>query len=215
MLYEQLSRHRDLRDAGWHSRGYLPHFDGNEVSQFITCRLWDSVPSAVLARWTRELDLANSKNDKIALQRRIERYLDQGYGEALLGDYRVAQMVEDDLLSFDGTAFRLSAWVVMPNHIHFLGTRFETANLAGIMQSFKSLTSHKANKFLSRRGHFWMADYYDRYIRNADHFVNSIRYIENNPVKAGLCKRPEDWPFSSARWRKNAGEGARAPSEFT
>ena len=44
MLYEQLSRHADLREAGWHSRGYLPHFDGREIPQFITCRLADSVP---------------------------------------------------------------------------------------------------------------------------------------------------------------------------
>ena len=57
-----------------------------------------------------------------------------------------------------------------------------------------------------------MPDYFDRYIRNADHFVKTIQYIENNPVKARLCKRPEDWPFSSARRRIAAGDGARVPS---
>ena len=170
-------------------------------------------PKVVLERWTRELNLRNSKADQVTLQRRIERYLDQGYGEALLKDRRIAQVVENDLLSLDGNSLRLLAWVVMPNHIHFLATRFEGARLSGIMQSFKSLTSHKANKLLSRRGQFWMADYFDRYIRNADHFVKTIQYIQSNPVKAGLCARPEEWLFSSARRRIDAGEGARAPSK--
>jgi REP element-mobilizing transposase RayT len=89
----------------------------------------------------------------------------------------------------------------MPNHIHFLATRFETATLSGIIQSFKSPTSHKANKVLSRSGHFWMPDYFDRYIRNSEHFEKTVQYIENNPVQAGLCKKGEDWPFSSARFR--------------
>jgi REP element-mobilizing transposase RayT len=69
------------------------------------------------------------------------------------------------------------------------------------MKDMKSFTSHEANKILGRRGQFWMEEYFDRYIRDAKHFSNAIAYIENNPVKAGLCARPEEWPFSSAWWR--------------
>jgi REP element-mobilizing transposase RayT len=196
------SPHRnDLRDAGWHSRGYLPHFDGLAIPQFITLRLFDSVPDAVLRSWMRELDVLNSKKDQIILQKRIEKYIDQGYGEAFMKIHRVAEMVQKDLLYYDGQSYRLSSWVVMPNHIHFLVTRFDAIELADIMQSFKSLTSHKANRTLRRKGQFWMEDYFDRYIRNAEHFMKTVRYIENNPVKARLCKKPEDWPFSSARFR--------------
>jgi hypothetical protein len=151
MLYEQLLHHPDLRDAGWHSRGYLPHFDGREVPQFITCRLFDSVPEAVLKNWVRELNLETSQADQITLQKRIELYLDQGYGAAFMKDHRIAQLVESDLLSMDGESYRLSAWVIMPNHIHFLATRFESTKIPEIMQSFKSLTSHKANRMLGRR----------------------------------------------------------------
>ena len=89
----------------------------------------------------------------------------------------------------------------MPNHIHLLMTRLDVLELAEIMQSFKSLTSHKANQTLRRKGQFWLEDYFDRYIRNAEHFMKTVRYIENNPVKARLCKRPADWPFSSAWFR--------------
>jgi REP element-mobilizing transposase RayT len=135
------------------------------------------------------------------LRKRIEKYLDQGYGKAFLTNARIAEIVQSDLLSLDGERYRLSAWVVMPNHIHFLATRFESATLSAIMQSFQSLTSHKANRILKRRGRLWMADYFDRYIRTAEHFAKTVQYIEHNPVKAGLCERPEDWPFSSARFR--------------
>ncbi len=85
-------------------------------------------------------------------------------------------------------------------------TRSETSELEDIMQAHKSFTSHEANKLLNRKGHFWMVEYYDRMIRNRDHFYNAIRYIENNPVKARLCSRPEDWPLSSARFRKLGGK---------
>jgi REP element-mobilizing transposase RayT len=196
------SHRADLRAAGWHSRGYLPHFDGREVPQFMTIRLFDSVPRAVLERWSRELDLKNSKKDQIHLQKRIEKYLDQGYGEAFLKNHRVATMVQNTLLYFDGERYQLSAWVLMPNHLHFLATRFEGETLKEIMQTLKSLTSHKSNKILGRKGTFWMPDYFDRYIRNAEHFSKTVEYIENNPVKAGLCLRPADWPFSSAWFRE-------------
>jgi len=192
---------KELKEAGWHSRGYLPHFDGRELPQFLSLHLFDSVPASVLARWKRELDVTNSKADRILLQRRFEKYLDQGYGQSFMKQHRVASMIQNVLLGSDGECYRLSAWVVMPNHIHLLATRFENFTIAGIMQSLKSITSHKANRILKRTGQFWMLDYFDRYIRNAEHFANAIRYIEDNPVKARLCARPEDWPFSSAWFR--------------
>jgi REP element-mobilizing transposase RayT len=195
----------ELSEAGWHSRGYLPHFDGRAIPQFITLRLFDSVPDKVLQRWKCELDVVNSKKDQIILQRRIEKYLDQGYGAAFMKDHRVAELVQKDLLHYDEQNYRLSSWVVMPNHIHFLLTRSDATELADIMQSLKSLTSHKANKILRRKGQFWMEDYFDRYVRSAEHFAKTVRYIENNPVKARLCKEPEDWRFSSARFRNQEG----------
>jgi REP element-mobilizing transposase RayT len=191
----------ELREAGWHSRGYLPHFDGREIPQFVSLHLFDSVPTSVLARWKRELSVTSSRADRILLQRRIEKYLDHGYGQAFMKQHRIASMIQSVLLRSDGQSYRLSAWVIMPNHIHMLATRFEGYTLADIMQSLKSISSHQANRILKRHGQFWMPDYFDRYIRNAQHFATTVRYIESNPVKARLCKRPEDWPFSSAGFR--------------
>ena len=83
------------------------------------------------------MNLSNSQADQILLQRRIEKYLDQGYGQAFMKDHRVATMIQDVLLDSDNESYRLSAWVVMPNHIHLLATRFENYRLADIMQSLK------------------------------------------------------------------------------
>ncbi|MFN2493694.1 MAG: transposase [Pyrinomonadaceae bacterium] len=191
----------ELRAAGWHSRGYLPHYDGRDMPQFMTLHLADSVPKKVIEAWKRELNSRNSKHDKMLLRARIEKYADMGHGGAFMNDHRIAEMVQRTLLNDDGNKYRLSAWVVMPNHIHFLLTRFKIPTLAEIMQCLKSVTSHKANRTLKRSGQFWMADYFDRYIRNRKHFRKTVEYIENNPVKAGLCSKPSDWPYSSAWFR--------------
>src|SRR5215210_2316958 len=105
---------QDLAEAGWHSRGYLPHFDGGEISQFITFRLKDSLPLSVLDSWRREL----GREDDAELRRRIEAYLDQGRGNAFLREPAVAAIVERAMLHHDGKRYRLTAWVVMPNHVH-------------------------------------------------------------------------------------------------
>jgi len=194
---------KKLEGSGWSTRGYLPHYDGAAIPQFITLKLADAIPLKVIDRWKRELAQLDKKSEQIVLQRRIDAYLDQGYGECYLKDPKVAEIVENSLLDLDGVEFNLFAWVVMPNHTHSLLRRFEAAELEGIMKAHKSYTAHKANEYLARTGEFWMEDYFDRYIRNEKHYWNTVRYIENNPVKARLCKEPSDWPFSSAWFRKH------------
>jgi len=192
---------RELREAGWHSRGYLPHFDGGEVTQTITFRLADSLPQAVLEKWKKELDTDSSVNADSMLRKRVEYYLDQGYGSCALRDGRIAAMVQNSLLHFDGERYRVSAWAIMPNHVHTMLTPCGAVSLSKIIKDVKSFTSREANKIIGRRGQFWMEDYFDRYVRDREHFASAIAYIENNPVKARLCSRPEDWPFSSAWFR--------------
>ncbi|MCY7349036.1 MAG: transposase [Pyrinomonadaceae bacterium] len=111
-------------------------------------------------------------------------------------------MTEDSLKFYHERKYRLTAWVIMPNHIHFLAAPLENVELREIAHSIKSYTAHEANKLLKRNGQFWQHEPFDRYIRNRKHFVNVIEYIENNPVKAGLCAAAEDWKFSSAYYKK-------------
>ena len=194
---------KELREAGWSRRGYLPHFDGRAIPQFITLHLADAIPRKVIEGWQRELKLLDDKQAKIVLQKRLERYLDQGYGSCYLKDHCIAKTVQDSLLKFDGDRYSLLSWVVMPNHSHFLLTQSEEWELKQLMHSHKSYTAHESNKILERSGQFWMEDYFDRFIRNRENYRNTIRYIENNPVKAGLCAKPGDWPFSSAWFREH------------
>ena len=195
---------RELQEAGWHSLGYLPHFDAAEITQTVTFRLADSLPQTVLERWKRELTEGSATEADSVLRRRIEHYLDQGYGSCALRDARIAIVVQRSLLHFDGARYRLLAWVVMPNHVHLLLTPDSTWSLSQIMKHLKSYTSHQANKILGRTGQFWMEDYFDRYLRDSKHFANAISYIEKNPVKAGWCARASDWRFSSARFREHS-----------
>jgi putative DNA methylase len=111
-------------------------------------------------------------------------------------------MVQDSLLFFDGERYKLSAWVVMPNHVHSLLTPSAGQQMSRILHSLKSYTANEANKILNSGGRFWQPESFDRYIRDSAHFVSVVKYIENNPVKARLCAQPQDWPYSSAHFRE-------------
>jgi putative transposase len=97
---------------------------------------------------------------------------------------------------------RVYGYVVMPEHVHLLLSEPEGAMLAKAVQMLKSKVSLAARKMGKRDigdTPFWQARYYDHNVRNSEAFVTQLRYIHRNPVKRGLCERPEDWPWSSFR----------------
>ena len=197
------------KSRGWHSRGYLPHFDAGEIFQTITFRLHDSMPQHLLEKWRQEL-AGESPDFEDELRYRIEAYLDRGYGACYLRSKLIAEIVQSALFYFDGERYRLSAWVIMPNHVHLLAAPCSPHSLSEVMHSIKSYTAQQANKALKRSGRFWFEDYFDRYVRNAQHYENAVSYIINNPVRAGLCKSFRDWEFSSAWFRWHERSAARA-----
>ncbi len=90
----------------------------------------------------------------------------------------------------------------MPNHVHALVQPF--TELGEIEHSIKSYTANKINKFLNRSGTLWQKEVFDRYIRDFEHYERTVAYIENNPVKARLCGKAEDWQFGSAGFFNNS-----------
>lgn len=202
-----LQEEKDL--PRWHSRGYLPHFDSAEL-QFITIRLFDSVPKDIIQKWKeelfwyKELDANNPKT--IALRKRIANYEDKGRGSCFLRDPDIAALVQNTLLRFDADRYLLINWSIMPNHVHVLIEILPGNSLTNIIKSWKSYTAHEANKILKRTGNFWMTDYFDRYVRNSNHYDSIFFYIDNNPVNAGLVVFPEDWKWSGARFRNISNE---------
>ena len=191
---------------GWHSRGYLPHFDGGGIPQSVTFRLADSIPLDRLELLENELACLPKERAVAERRKRIEAWLDLGLGCAWLGEPRVAEIAEEALLYFDGQRYILQAWVVMPNHVHALFSSHDGFGLSSILHSWKSFTAKSANVVLGRGGQFWQEDYFDRYIRNSRHYSMALDYIEMNPVIAGLCERKEDWQFGSARRRQATDE---------
>ena len=92
----------------------------------------------------------------------------------------------------------LHNFVIMPNHVHLLVT--PEIDLSEITHSLKRYTGLEGNRLLRVCGQaFWQDESYDRWVRDAAEFERIARYIENNPVVAGLCASPEDFPWSSGR----------------
>jgi REP-associated tyrosine transposase len=95
-------------------------------------------------------------------------------------------------------SFRLQVYgyVVMSEHVHLLLSEPQRDTLADALKSLKQGVSRR---LIGDAEHFWQKRYYDFNIRNYPQFVEKLRYIHRNPVKAGLCERPEDWEWSSFR----------------
>jgi len=193
---------------GWYDRGYLPHFDAEGLIQFITFRLADSLPQTILKQLEQELVQTLASKREFERRKKVEDWLDAGLGCCALAHPQMAQLMQQTLQKFDGDHYQLIAWCIMPNHVHVLIE--PTISLPKILQSWKSFTgrwaiAHNAELGLvvpiitgTTKHQFWMREYWDRYIRNEQHFNNTLHYIHNNPFKAGLCDQAVDWPWSSA-----------------
>ncbi len=194
---------------GWYSRGYLPHLDAVQVIQHITFHLADSLPDNALQRMHDEIALITPSGQSRKRRERLQEMLDSGLGCCLLADRRCADLVEQSLLHGDGERYRLLAWVVMPNHVHVLIETLPQWPLGKVVQSWKRHTSRRIRDLVpAAPGPFWQRDFWDRYIRNDEHLAAALRYIEQNPVSAGLTESAEQWEFGSARLRlaRRAGD---------
>lgn len=205
--------------GGWYSRGYLPHCNSSHVLQSITYRLSDSLPREKLHQLEAELRYLPEGRREAARRQQIEAWMDAGMGCCALRHPDVARYVQDSFLHFHGERYHLHAWCVMPNHVHVLIQPL--TDLASIVQGWKSFTARwilRNRKALGLdipdRNTLWMREYWDRYIRDENHYRKAVDYIHENPVKAGLCSRPEAWPWSSAGSAGIlAGLGAKADED--
>jgi putative transposase len=86
----------------------------------------------------------------------------------------------------------------MDNHLHFL-VRIEDTDVSGAMHVLLGGYSRSWNRTHGRDGHLFEARFHTEAVRTELHFLNVVRYIDLNPVAAGIRKRPEDWRWSSFR----------------
>ncbi len=109
----------------------------------------------------------------------------------------------DAIRFWDGRRWHVYAAVVMPDHIHVLPRplpvdpeRSEICyDLAELLQSIKGFSARAINKQMGRTGSLWQEERYDRLVRNPGEFEENWTYIRNNPVKAGLVERAEDYQW--------------------
>lgn len=101
----------------------------------------------------------------------------------------------------DEAKLKVHAFVVMPNHIHLLITVPEGMTLERVMQLVKGGFSHHAGKLFDIRGAIWQKSFVDRRVRDASECLRFKHYIHQNPVRAKLVSKAEDYLFSSANPR--------------
>ncbi|AQL39713.1 transposase [Pseudomonas syringae pv. actinidiae] len=91
------------------------------------------------------------------------------------------------------------AWVVMPDHIHWL-LQLNGQSLSRVVQRVKSKSAIAINRAKGCSGPFWQSGFHDISVRNEDSLVNYARYVVANPVRAGLVKSVRDYPLWDAVW---------------
>jgi hypothetical protein len=128
------------RSKGWHSRGYLPHFDVPGVTQSINFHVYGSLPTSAIEKFKSQVAHLKDEEQKRELLRKIDHYLDQSSEAKLLALATHAEAVERALQNADGDYYRLHAWCVMPNHVHVLCTPTGNMSLGEIIKGWKGVS---------------------------------------------------------------------------
>ena len=159
---------------------------------------------------------------------KYDSYLDRAEtDQKWLSDPRIAKLVYDSIRYRDGKVYDLDCLTIMANHVHQVIEPLPAAagqvgnlihnrqvtnlshngqdaippySVSKIMHSLKRYTGRQANLILRREGQFWQDESYDHVIRDDKEFERIIRYILNNPVKAGLADSWEKWEWSYCKY---------------
>jgi REP element-mobilizing transposase RayT len=95
---------------------------------------------------------------------------------------------------------RMLAWVLMPDHAHWLIQIGDINDLATVVNRLKSASARQTNRALGRTETLWQRAYHDHALRADEDIVTVARYIVTNPIRAGLVQRAGDYPFWNAIW---------------
>jgi REP element-mobilizing transposase RayT len=198
----------------WVYHRNLPHIQPPGATLFVTFRLAGSLPAEVAAALCAEADRTRAEleliPDSLVRAERISQEqrrffgkwdaaLDVSPGPNWLRNPAVAALLVENLHHFAGKRYDLTAYCIMPNHVHVVLTPLlkndsEYYPLAQIMHTMKGYTAVRANRLLGRSGAFWQHESYDHGVRNEDELQRIVRYVLTNPVRAGLVADWQDWP---------------------
>jgi len=188
-------------------RRNLPHWSVKDPLYFVTFRLKNTIPQKIFDNIRKEYEesvkLSEKHEELKQIQRvyfkKIESILDQcDNSNDYLVKPEIALIITEAFQWIeDKHKWKVISYVIMPNHVHCLlyGGKANQP-LEKSLKTFKGFTAREANKILSRKGSFWAPESFDRWCRDLEEEKKIKKYIRNNPVKAGLVKRPEDWPWT-------------------
>jgi putative transposase len=182
------------------------------ATYFITFRLTNSLPVGALENLKAESQIIKSLSQEQASLAhhdwfaRYDDLLDRVvYGDCFLKNEHIADMVAESIKFRHGKTYDLSAFSIMPNHIHLVCTPLEKSkdvlySLTEILHSLKRHTARQANLLLGRTGAFWQDESYDHIIRDDAELERIVKYVLCNPVEANLVDDWDQWQWSYCKY---------------
>lgn len=113
-----------------------------------------------------------------------------------------------DYVTEEIASWTILAYCLMPNHVHLV-VDAEVEQLSLAMHRVNGLYAQRFNRVHGFSGHLFQGRYHSKPIRDEAHLPGSLRYAVMNPVRAGLCERPEHWRWSSYRATIGLGPAPR------
>lgn len=93
----------------------------------------------------------------------------------------------------------LHAYCLMTNHVHLLVTPAAIDSCAGLMKPLAQVHTQYVNRTYGRSGSLWEGRFHSCLVQSEEYLLTCYRYVERNPVEAGLCRRPGEYEWSSCR----------------
>ena len=107
-----------------------------------------------------------------------------------------AILLEEWKTAKDRHNWYVGRYVIMPDHVHFFCTPSnEAKDLSHFMKFWKEWTSKRIIKICHLKGHIWESEFFDHLLRSEESYSQKWNYVYHNPVRAGLVKIPDDWPW--------------------
>jgi putative transposase len=204
-------------------RQRLPHIQPKGAAFFVTFRLFGSIPYARLkvlkddyhSKVNEAKSIKDLKHKNSVLFHLRKKYLIQADlllhsilgGPTYLSEDEILVKTKEILHRFDGEFYDLICYCIMSNHVHilidtsiqinedqYLDTLTDNfTSLDKIMKRIKAPISRCANTYFNKSGQFWERESFDIYIRNEKMLNNVITYILENPVKAKMVDKWDDY----------------------
>ena len=194
----------------------LPHKEQPGSITFVTVRLADSMPKAVVrswhnevAVWLRENGLSEFSVEEVLkshtissdLKNQLRKFrnrswhnrLDDCHGDCVLRRADCRSEVCNSILHFNSQRYDLESFIVMPNHVHVLIQMREDYSLRKQFREIQRFSARKINRILGRSGSLWQGEPFDHIVRNSSQLEYLHGYIRDNGTKAGLQNDEFTW----------------------